>query len=98
MLYMMSCLVAMVAFHEHEMHNFFKHKAIPMFGLLANLLCMVFYLVGPFFVNGMSKTEPYIALCVAGAWGLYGAFYFMKNSKKTGRTAMITAPPAAASA
>ena len=65
LLYMMSCIVAMVAFHEHHMHNFLKHKAIPLFGLLANLLCMIFYLVGPFFVNGMSWKEPYVALGVA---------------------------------
>jgi amino acid transporter len=92
MLYMLSCLVAMVAFHEHHMHNFFKHKAIPMFGLLANLLCMVFYLVGPFFVSGMSPKEPLIALGVALLWGLYGAFYFVKRSKTLGREVILTKP------
>jgi hypothetical protein len=83
----------MVAFHEHHMHNFFKHKAIPLFGLLANLLCMVFYLVGPFFVAGMSWKEPYVALVVAALWGIYGAFYFLIGSKKTGKSVMISAPP-----
>ena len=62
LLYMMSCFIAVVAFHEHHMHGFIKHKFIPIFGLLANLLCMVFYLVGPFFVSGMSWKEPYVAL------------------------------------
>ena len=52
LLYMMSCLIAIVAFHEHHMHGFIKHKVIPLFGLLANLVCMIFYLVGPFFVAG----------------------------------------------
>jgi amino acid transporter len=96
MLYMMSCFVAMVAFHEHEMHNFIKHKAIPLFGLLANLLCMVFYLVGPIpgVVNGMSWKEPYIALGVAAVWGIYGAIYFMGRSKKTGKAAFISTAPA----
>src|SRR5579864_8158694 len=89
LLYMMSCLVAMVAFHEHHMHNFFKHKFVPMFGLLANLLCMVFYLVGPFFVSGMSWQEPYLALFVAFAWGLYGYIYFLSRSKKTGKSIMV---------
>jgi amino acid transporter len=88
-------MLSMVAFHEHDMHNFFKHKAIPMFGLVANLMCMIFYLVGPFFVSGMSVKEPYIALIVAGVWGLYGAFYFLMNSKKTGRNAMVSSPPTA---
>ena len=30
-----------------------------MFGLVANLGCMLFYLIGPWTVNGMSKVEPY---------------------------------------
>lgn len=93
MLYMMSCWVALVAFHEHEMHNFFKHKVIPIFGLLANLLCMAFYLVGPFFVSGMSSHEPYIALCVAAGWGIYGAIYFSGRSKKIGKSIMIKESP-----
>lgn len=95
MLYMMSCFVAMVAFHEHQMHNFFRHKAIPLFGLLANLLCMIFYLVGPFFVTGMSWQEPYLALLVAAAWGIYGYIYFISRSKKTGKSILIQAPPTA---
>ena len=90
LLYMMSCWIAVVAFHEHHMHGFIKHKFIPIFGLLANLLCMVFYLVGPFFVNGMSWKEPYVALIVAALWGVYGAIYFMGRSKKTGRSVMVT--------
>jgi amino acid transporter len=93
LLYMMSCFVAVVAFHEHEMHGLIKHKLIPIFGLLANLLCMIFYLVGPFFVAGMSWKEPYVALAVAALWGIYGIFYFLGRSKKMGRPALVVAPP-----
>jgi amino acid transporter len=92
LLYMMSCLVAMVAFHEHHMHNFFKHKFIPMFGLLANLACMIFYLVGPFSVAGMSWKESYCALGVAAIWGIYGLIYFLGRSKKLGREVILTKP------
>ena len=93
LLYMMSCWIAMVAFHEHHMHSFFKHKIIPLFGLLANLLCMIFYLVGPFFVPGMSVKEPYIALGVAAVWGIYGLIYFASNSRKTNRPMVLEAKP-----
>jgi basic amino acid/polyamine antiporter, APA family len=92
LLYMMSCFIAVVAFHEHHMHGFIKHKFIPIFGLLANLLCMIFYLVGPFFVTGMSVKEPYVALGVAFIWGIYGAIYFISGSKKTGKSIMVQAP------
>jgi amino acid transporter len=94
LLYMMSCWIAMVAFHEHQLHSFFKHKAIPMFGLLANLLCIIFYLVGPLpgFVNGMSWKEPYCALGVAAVWGIYGGIYFVSRSKKTGKSIYVDKP------
>jgi basic amino acid/polyamine antiporter, APA family len=95
LLYMMSCLVAMVAFHEHKLHNPIKHLLIPGFGLIANLGCMLFYLVGPFSVPGMSTKEPFIALGVCGFWGIVGAIYFIGGSKKKGKAMMVAAPPTA---
>jgi amino acid transporter len=92
MLYMMSCIVAMVAFHEHHMHNFWKHKFIPMFGLLANLACMIFYLVGPFSVAGMSWKESYIAFGFSLVWGIYGLIYFLGRSKILGREVILSKP------
>ena len=65
LLYMMTCIVAIVAFREHHTFNGFKHVFVPVFGLVANLLCMLFYLVGPFMVPGMSWKEPYVALAFA---------------------------------
>ena len=93
LLYMMSCVVAMVAFHEHHLHNPIKHIFIPAFGIIANLGCMLFYLVGPFTVPGMSVKEPFYALGFCAVWGIYGAIYFVMRSKKTGKTAFVTTPP-----
>ncbi len=59
MLYGLTCVVAIVAFREHHTFSGIKHFVIPIFGVLANLACMVFYLVGPFTVSGMSKMEPF---------------------------------------
>ena len=92
LLYMMTCFIAIVAFREHKAFNGFKHMVVPIFGLIANLLCMCFYLVGPFFVNGMSFKEPYWALGIAGFWGVYGGIYFIINSKKTGRDILLKSP------
>ena len=94
LLYMITCVVAMVAFKEHHMFNGFKHFFVPLFGLVANLACMLFYLIGPFTVAGMSVKEPYIALGVCGLWGIYGAYYFAKSSKAKGREAILTSKPA----
>jgi amino acid transporter len=89
LLYMLTCVVAIVAFREHESFSGFKHVFIPVFGLVANLLCMLFYLVGPFTVAGMSVKEPYIALAVVAFWGLYGAAYFLRSSRAKGKTVFV---------
>jgi amino acid transporter len=94
MLYMMTCIIAIVAFREHHSFNGFKHMVVPVFGLLANLGCMLFYLVGPFSVSGMSWHEPYIALAVAAAWGIYGLVYFKRRSAATGKSVFLEQRPA----
>jgi amino acid transporter len=93
LLYMITCYIAMVAFKEHHTFHGIKHVVIPVLGLLANLVIMLFYLVGPFTVAGMSWKEPYIALGVCGVWGIYGAIYFMKSSKVKGREVVLTSKP-----
>ena len=98
LLYMLTCIIAIVAFREHHMFNGFKHLVVPVFGLLANLACMLFYLIGPWTVAGMSIMEPYVALGIVAVWGLYGAAYFTFASKKKGRGVLLTAKPAEASA
>jgi amino acid transporter len=96
LLYMVTCAIAIVAFREHHTFNGFKHMFIPIFGLLANLGCMLFYLIGPFTVSGMSWKEPYIALGVAAIWGVYGILYFRKRSSTTGKEMFLTQKPASA--
>ncbi len=92
LLYMMTCIVAIVAFREHDMFNGFKHLVIPVFGLLANLACMLFYIIGPFSVTGMSWKEPFCALGVAAVWGIYGAIYFVGRSRKLGKSIILDKP------
>jgi hypothetical protein len=61
---------------------------IPLFGLFANLGCMIFYLIGPFMGFG-SKMEPLLALGIALVWGIYGAIYFVRTNKVKGRTTLV---------
>ena len=93
LLYMMTCAVAIVAFREHHMFNGFKHVFVPVFGILANLVCMLFYLLGPFFVPGMSLKEPYVALGIVVLWGIYGWVYFVRSSAKKGQSVLIAHAP-----
>ncbi|MFI5337597.1 MAG: hypothetical protein ACHQ5A_12485, partial [Opitutales bacterium] len=76
----------------HKSFNTFKHVVIPIFGLLANLACMLFYIIGPFSVAGMSWKEPFIALGIAAVWGAWGAYYFIRRSKKAGKSILVAAP------
>jgi amino acid transporter len=88
MLYMLSCIICIVAYQGHPNFNALKHLIIPVFGLLANLACMVFYIIGPFMGYG-TKMEPLLALAIAGIWGVYGAVYFLRSSKATGRSTLV---------
>jgi len=96
LLYMLTCIIAIVAFREHHSFNGFKHFVVPIFGLLANLACMLFYLVGPFTVAGMSVKEPFIALGFCLLWGLYGGYYFVRASRKKGKEVLLSKQPALA--
>jgi APA family basic amino acid/polyamine antiporter len=93
-LYMLSCVICVVAYQGHPNFSFLKHMLIPVFGVFANLACMAFYLIGPFMGYG-TKMEPFGALGIAAIWAIYGAIYFAKSSKATGRTTMVTARPGA---
>jgi amino acid transporter len=88
LLYMLSCVTCIVCFHNHPQFKLMRHLVIPVFGLIANLACMVFYLVGPFMGYG-TKMEPLLALGIALVWGIYGGIYFLRASKATGRTTLV---------
>ncbi len=88
LLYGLSCVICMVAYHRHPKFSLVRHLLIPVFGLVANLGCMGFYLVGPFLGYG-TKMEPLLALGIALVWALYGGIYFVRASKTTGRTTLV---------
>ena len=91
-LYALSCFLCMVAYHKRPDYSFLRHTLIPGFGLLANLTCMAFYLIGPVFSLGTLK-EPLLALGISALWGIYGALYFIRSSKAKGKTALLAARP-----
>jgi amino acid transporter len=88
LLYMLSCIICMVAYQGHPNFSALKHFLIPVFGVLANLACMMFYIIGPFMGYG-TKMEPFGALAIAAVWAIYGAIYFTRSSKQAGRTTFV---------
>jgi basic amino acid/polyamine antiporter, APA family len=91
--YGLTNVLCMIAYQErHEFHGL-KHMAIPLFGALANLACMAFYIIGP--IEGLgSVKEPLMAVAIAVIWGAYGIFYFTRNSRKQGRDTLLVGKPA----
>jgi len=89
LLYMLSCIICIVGYHNHPNYKPIRHLFIPVFGLLANLACMGAYIVLPFMGIG-TKPEPFTALGVAAIWLIYGGIYFMRSTKATGRTTLVT--------
>jgi basic amino acid/polyamine antiporter, APA family len=89
LLYGLSCITCIFCFSGHPNFSFLKHMLIPIFGVVANLVCMSFYLIGPFMGYG-TKMEPFLALGIAAVWAIYGGIYFMLNSKKQGKTTLVT--------
>ena len=88
LLYALSCITCLIAYHKHPKFKFVKHALIPVFGLLANVACMAFYLIGPFMGYG-TKMEPLLALGIALVWGIYGSIYFIRASRRSGRTTLV---------
>jgi amino acid transporter len=91
-LYALSCFLCIVAYHKRPDHSLIRHTLIPGFGLIANLTCMAFYLIGPVFSLGTFK-EPLLALGISALWGIYGAVYFIRSSKAKGKAALLGSRP-----
>jgi APA family basic amino acid/polyamine antiporter len=93
MLYGLTNIVCIVAFREHDDFHGMKHMVIPIFGAVANFACMAFYIIGP--IEGLgSVKEPLMAVAISVIWGLYGAIYFVRNSRKKGKETMVIAKTA----
>ena len=88
LLYMLSCVICIVAYQGHPNFSAMKHLLIPVFGVLANLACMLFYIIGPFMGYG-TKMEPFGALGIAAVWAIYGGIYFTRASRQAGRTTFV---------
>jgi amino acid transporter len=93
MLYGLTNIVCIVAFREHDEFHGFKHMVVPVFGAIANFACMAFYIIGPLEGLGSWK-EPIFAVIISAIWGVYGAIYFSRNSKKKGKETVLMARPA----
>ena len=82
-LYGLSCILCMVAYHKHPNFSFVRHLLVPVLGILANLGCMAAYLIFPFQGIG-TKKEPLIALGIAAVWGAVWRVLFPQDGEGRG--------------
>ena len=87
-LYALSCFLCIVAFNKRPDFSFVRHLLIPGFGLVANVVCMAFYVIAPLFGLGTTK-EPLLALAISAVWGIYGALYFLRSSRVKGKAILL---------
>src|SRR5580658_8422473 len=93
LLYGLTNIICIVAFREHHEFTGMKHMVIPIFGAIANFACMAFYVIGP--IEGLgSVKEPLLAVGISIVWGIYGAIYFVRSSKKKGKETILVTKPA----
>lgn len=93
LLYGLTNIVCIVAYAERDEFHGFKHMVVPIFGALANFACLAFYIIGPLEGLGSVK-EPLMAVAISAIWGIYGAVYFVRNSKKRGKDTILVTKPA----
>ena len=65
---------------------------VLIFGATANFACLAFYVIGPLEGLGSWK-EPIFAVILSLIWGIYGAIYFTRNSRKKGKETILVAKP-----
>ncbi|HZO80762.1 MAG TPA: APC family permease [Candidatus Binataceae bacterium] len=92
-LYGLTNIICIVAFREHHEFSGFRHMVVPVFGALANFSCLAFYIIGPLEGLGSAK-EPLMAVALSVVWGVYGAIYFVRNSRRRGKETVLVAKPA----
>ncbi len=93
-LYGLTNIVCIVAFREHHEFSGFRHMVVPVFGAVANFACLAFYVIGPLEGLGSAK-EPLLAVAISVVWGIYGAIYFVRNSRRQGKETILITKPAA---
>jgi hypothetical protein len=96
-LYALTCLWTVIAFHGRAEGSLLKHVIVPVLGLLANLAMLAVILGMGILGGGTSQQESLIALAIAAFWAIVSAVYVLVNSRRTGRSLLAAPAPATSS-
>lgn len=91
-LYALTCIWTIVAFHGRNERSTMKHFIIPALGLMANVAMLIsilyLYVIG----NADSKHEALICFALTAGWGAISIVYVMVNNMRKQRTVFSTFP------
>jgi APA family basic amino acid/polyamine antiporter len=91
-LYGLTCIWTIVAFHGRKGSNVLKHSVIPWLGLLTNVAMLAailyLYIIG----NADSKHEALICFALAGGWAAISLIYVMVTNARKQRTVFGAVP------
>jgi len=90
-LYALTCLWTVIAFHGRAEGSMLKHVVVPVLGLLANLAMLATILGMGILGGGTSQQESLLALGIAAFWAIVSAIYVLVNNRRQGRS-LIAAP------
>ncbi|MBV9169238.1 MAG: APC family permease [Chloroflexi bacterium] len=89
-LYGLTCLWTIIAFHGRAEGSLLKHVIVPALGLIANLAMLVTILGVGIAGGGTSQEESLIAIAFAGFWAVVSAIYVVLSNRRSGRTLFAT--------
>jgi APA family basic amino acid/polyamine antiporter len=81
LIYGLTNLVALVAFFRRPGASFIKHRLIPVFGFLANLLMLCGIVFLGVKAGGSTSKDAYISLAMVAVWMIVGIVWFVINSQ-----------------
>ncbi len=93
-LYALTCLWTIIAFHGRAEGSLLKHVIVPVLGLLANLAMLITILGMGFLGGGTSQQESLLALGIAAFWAIISACYVVFSNRRSGRAMFATPTPA----
>jgi len=82
LIYGLTNLIALIAFFKRPGASFIKHRLIPVFGFLANLLMLCGIVFLGIKAGGSTSTDAYIALAMVAVWMVIGIVWFMINTQR----------------
>jgi amino acid transporter len=94
-LYAVICGITFVSFAGRPEFHSIKHAVIPALGLIGNVGMLAAILGIGLTAGGVSTQATQIALGITLMWGVISAAYLVYNSRRQGKSLLVTSSPAA---